>query len=119
MAQFALVQRCNAVSDAPAASAEKDQVSKCSVGQLGVLLPSTALATTPSSTVDTEQVLGHISPVKVLEPIYKTMPPKSICFDLCHMPLCSGHTMISLHFQCQFSMHDITNQKAWFNLIAP
>ena len=32
MAQFALVQKCNAVSDA-----EKDQVGICSLGQLGVL----------------------------------------------------------------------------------
>ena len=102
MAQFALMQKCNAVSDAPAASAEKDQVSICSLGQLGVLLPSTALATTSSSTVDTEQALGCISPAKRLEPIYITMPPKSICFNLCHMPLCSGHTMTSLTSSASF-----------------
>ena len=76
-----LMQRGNAVSDAPATSTEKEQVSICSVGRSGVLLPS--------STVDTEQSLRRISPVKRLEPVlYEIMPPKSICFDLCCMTLC-------------------------------
>ena len=75
-----LMQRGNAVSDAPATSTEKDQVSICSVGRSGVLLAS--------STVDTEQFLRRISPVKRLEPVlYEIIPLKSICFDLCRMTL--------------------------------
>ena len=82
-----LMQRGNAVSDAPATSTEKDQVSICSVGRSGVLLPYPQLwLQLPSSTVDTEQSLHCISPVKRLEPVlYEIMPLKSICFDLCRM----------------------------------
>ena len=90
-----LVRRCNAVSDTPATPKEKDQINIGSLVQLGASLLSKALATTPQgSTVDTEQVLGWISPVKRLEP--KTMPPKSICFNLHHIPLCRRANNLTL-----------------------
>ena len=90
-----LVRRCNAVSDTTATPKEKGQINIGSLDQLGVSLPSTALATTPrGSTVDTEQVLGWISPVKRLEP--KTMPPKSICFNLDRIPLCCRANNLTL-----------------------
>lgn len=58
-----------------------------SLGQSGTLLPFTAVVGNSCSfMVNTEQVLAWISPVKRLEP--KTMPPKKICFNLHHIPLC-------------------------------
>ena len=87
---------CNAVLDTPATSARKDQISIGSLAQSGASLPSTALAWTPQSfTVDMEQVLSWIFPVKWLEP--KSMLPKRICFDLCHITLCRQHER--LHFE--------------------
>ena len=57
----------------------------CSLGQAGLSLSLTALATTASSMMDMEQVLGWRSPVKRLEPIKTSL--KSICFDLRHILL--------------------------------
>ena len=71
----------NAVSDTPATPTRIGQISIGSLDQLGTLLPSTALTKIPQSfTVDSEQVLGQIPPVKRLKPT--TILLKRICFDL-------------------------------------
>ena len=64
----------------------KGQISIHSLGQSGALPPFTTLATTPQCfTMDTEQVVGQVSPMKRLEP--KAMALKRISFYLHHIQI--------------------------------
>ena len=63
------VWRCNVASATPATPVRKGRISIGCLGQSEALLPSIVLAATLRSfTVDSEQVLGRISPVKRLQP---------------------------------------------------